>query len=127
MNRKPAPGSGSSPLTVGQARLLARHRRGILRLAEVLGAKSGVHPNGLMFVLAGQRSNMASVIGELFPSVALGKETVIVPGLATELPKWIERMAVSGPVWDCTASSTGIPVLLIDDLDAIALLRFPTI
>jgi hypothetical protein len=127
MALKPAPGSGSTPLTVGQARLIARHRRGILRLAEVLAAKSGVHPNGLMFVLAARQSNIASVIRELFPGAIAVKDTVVVPGLVEELTKWIERLAVSGPVWDCTASSTGIPVLLIDDLDAIALLRFPTI
>jgi len=126
MALKPAPGSGSSPLTVGQARLLDRHRRGLSRLPEVLAAKSGGHPNGLMFVLAGRGSHIASVIRELFPTVALCNDAVVVPGLAAELPRWIERLAVSGPVWDCTASSTGIPVLLIDGLDAMALLRFPT-
>jgi len=125
MALKPAPGSGSTTLTIGQAHLLARHRRGILRLASVLSAQSGVHPNDLMFVLAGQRSNIAGVIQELFPNVALCKDAVVVPGLATELPKWIERLAVSGPVWDCTSSAQGISVILVDDSNVMALGRLP--
>jgi hypothetical protein len=123
MNRKPAPGSGSSPLTVGQVRLLARHRRGLLRLAQVLAAKSGVCPADLMFVLANSQSQFASAVRELFPNTLRVKEAVIIPGLAKELAKWIERLAVSGPVWNSTASSEGIPVILIDDENTMALVR----
>ena len=92
----------------------------------MLGARAGVHPNGLMFVLAGRGSHVAGVIRELFPTVALCNDAVVVPGLAAELPKWIERLAVSGPVWNSTTSSEGVPVILIDRLDAMTLLQFPT-
>ena len=125
MALKPAHRSGSHPLTVGQAHLLAQHRRGLLRLAEVLGARAGVRPDGLMFVLAARQSNIASVIQELFPNVALSKDAVLVPGLATELPKWIERLAVSGPVSDCTSSAQGISVILVDNSNVMALRRLP--
>jgi len=114
-----------SELRESLARLLAGHRRGVVRLAKVLGARAGVHPNGLMFVLAARQSNIASVIRELFPSVALSKEGVIVPGLASELPKWTERLEVSGPVWNCSVSPEGIPVVLIDDSNDMALCRLP--
>ena len=117
--------TGSSRLTDAQACLLDRHRRGILRLASVLGAKSGVHPDGLMFVLADLQSHVASAIRELLPTAAPLKEAVVVPGLAMELPKWIERLAVSGPVWDCTALDTGILIIVIDEANTMAVFRLP--
>jgi hypothetical protein len=123
MAPKPRPKSASSGLTEGQTRLLDRHRRGILRLASTLGAKSGVRPDDLMFVLAGRQSNMASVVRELFPGVLAERDAVVVPGLAKELTKWIERLAVSGPVWDCTTSSAGLPVIVIDAANTMALIR----
>jgi hypothetical protein len=96
-----------SPLTTGQVRLLDRHRRGLARLAGVLAAKLGRAPADLMFVLAHDASKVSSVAREqLGQQVVTGSEAVIVPGLATELPTWIDRLALAGPVRDCMCRSS---------------------
>jgi hypothetical protein len=123
MAMKTRPHLGSSASTEAQLRLLGRHRRGILKLADLLTAKSGVRSDALMFVLAAQRSNVASVIREVFPGALPAKESVVIPGLATELPKWIERLALSGPLVDCVTVDRGILVIVIDDANAMALSR----
>jgi hypothetical protein len=76
-----------------------------------------------MFVLAAERSNVARVIRALFPSVVAAKGSVVVPGLATELSKWIERLALSAPLVDCVTVDSGILIIVIDDANAMALYR----
>jgi len=113
-----------SPLTGAQARLLERHRRGLARLARVLAAKTGRAPAGIMFVLAHQGSNVGTLAREqLGDSVVNGSEAVIVPGLATELRTWVERLALAGPVYDSTSGLAGIAVLVIDQHDEVGLVR----
>ena len=115
-------------LTAGQARMLARHRRGLARLARVLSGKIGRDPTDLMFVLAHERSNVGSIAREQRAGrVVAGTEAIIVPGLATELPTWVERLALAGPVHDCTNGLAGVVVIIIDEHNDMAVCRLAAV
>ncbi len=112
--------------TLAQIRLLERHRRGLARLAHVLAAKTGRAPAEIMFVLAHQESNVGMLAREQLGEGALpGSDAVVVPGLAQELPSWIARLALAGPLHDCTSGPAGIGVIVIDEHDEMALCRIP--
>jgi len=77
-----------------------------------------------MFVLAHEQSNVGSIAREQLGERALpGSHAVVVPGLATELRRWVERLALSGLVYDCTSGSMGISVIVIDEHDEMVLAR----
>ena len=115
------PWPARTEITLAQSRLLGRYRNGLLRLADVFSARSGVSPAKMMFVIADQRSGVGAVIRELCPSIP--KDVVVLPGLEGELIAWIERLALSRPVWDCSGSSEGTAVIVIDGDGHQALLR----
>ncbi|MEI9948254.1 MAG: hypothetical protein WDO74_04570 [Pseudomonadota bacterium] len=111
-------------LTSAQAELLTRYRRGLVRLAGVLAVKLGVNPTDVIFLLAHERSKVGVVVqGQLGGRVLPGSLAVVVPGLVQELPTWIERLALSGPVYDCTRSEQGVAVLVFDEHNEMTLVR----
>lgn len=116
--------SASSGLTPGQVRLLKRHQRGLLMVAHVLAAKVGRAPTDLMFVIAHRESNVGRLAQEqLGGRLVAGSEAVVVPGLASELVTWLTRLALAGPVVDCTSASAGIAIIVIDHHDEMTLVR----
>jgi hypothetical protein len=108
-------------LTDGQAGLLERHRSGLLRLAAELARRSGVGLTDIMFTLADRNGRIGRALSAAVPGPAIGP--VVLPGRAAELDVWVERLAVHGPVWDFTGGSTGIPVIVIDADDSMAVVR----
>lgn len=113
-------------LTAGQTRLLHRHGRGLARLARVLSTKVARAPTEIMFVVTHERSNVGSIAGlQLGLQVVTGSDAIIVPGLTRELPTWIARLALAGPVYDCMSDSAGIAVVVIDEHNEMALCRLP--
>jgi hypothetical protein len=117
-----------SALTGAQARLLQRHQRGLGRLAGVLSAKAGRDPTEIMFVLAHRDSNVGTLAREqLGDRVVGGSEAVVVPGLATELDTWLARLALAGPVYDCTSGLVGIAVVVIDERNEMAVCRLSAV
>jgi len=108
-------------LTGRQAQLLERHNGGLLRAASVLAAKNGMAPADIMFTLADRGGRIGRALGAALPIASIGP--VVLPGRAAELTGWVERLAVHGPVWDLQDGSTGIPVIVIDERDAMAVVR----
>ena len=54
-----------------------------------------------------------------------GVDAIVVPGLVSELPRWVSRLALAGPVVDCTNSSNGLLVIVIDRSGATSLCTLP--
>jgi hypothetical protein len=108
-------------ITTAQAQLLARHNGGLLRAASMLAAKNGMAPADVMFTLADRGGRIGRALGAAVPVSAIGP--AVLPGRAAELDAWVQRLALHGPVWDCTGGSTGIAVVLIDEHDAMAVVR----
>lgn len=108
-------------LTGRQAQLLERHNGGLLRAASVLAAKNDMAAADIMFVMAERRGRIGGALGAALPLAAIGP--VVLPGRAAELQAWIQRLAVHGPIWDCTGANEGIAIILIDQHDAMALCR----
>lgn len=52
-----------------------------------------------------------------------GADAVVIPGLTCELVPWIERLALAGPVVDCTQSDEGVPIVVVDECNEMALCR----
>jgi hypothetical protein len=117
---KPAP-DVQHVLTAAQAWLLERHKNGLLRAASTLSAKNGMAPTDMMFTLADRKGRIGRVLGDAVPVSAIGP--VALPGRAAELNAWVQRLAVHGPVWDLSGPITGIPVIVIDEHDAMAVVR----
>ena len=103
-------------LTAGQVRLLERHGRGLRRLADTLAAKNALAPMDIMFVVADAAGRIGAALRAALPVASVGP--VVLPGRAAELHAWVERFAAHGPVWD--QSGAGIPVVVIDEHDAMA-------
>ena len=77
-----------------------------------------------MFVVADARGRIGGTLRVSLPLSSIGP--VVLPGRAAELEGWIERLALQGPVWDCTGGSKGgIAVILVDEGDAMAVARIP--
>jgi len=105
-------------LTAGQGQLLKRYERGLRRLADALSAKNALAPADVMFVLAAAEGRIGGALRVALPVAAIGP--VVLPGRAAELHAWVKRLAARGPVWDLRGSSSGIPVVVIDEHDAMA-------
>ena len=105
-------------LTDAQAQLLDRHKTGLLRAASSLAGKNGLHPHDVMFVLADRSGRIGRALSAAVPIASIGP--VVLPGRADALEDWVQRLAMHGPVWDLTHGSLGIPVVLIDQHDAMA-------
>src|SRR5687767_368690 len=118
-----ASGTRAAVLTQAQARLMKRHRAGLLRLAGELATRKGIAPTDLMLVLAHRGSCLGHAIGRFTEGRPASRDALVLPGLARELPTWLERLAVVGPIWDCTSSADGVPVIVVDDLGTMALCR----
>ncbi len=108
-------------LTVGQRHLLKRHERGLLRLAVELAARNGLEATEVMFVLADRKGRLGRALSTALATASIGP--VVLPGRAFEREAWVEGLAVHGPVWDFTDGSAGIPVLVVDEHDAMAVVR----
>lgn len=107
-------------LTAAQARLLERHERGLRRLAGELAARRNMDVAEIMFTIADRNGRIGRALSAALPT-SIGP--VVLPGRAAELDAWVERLAVRGPVWDFTAGADGIPVIVIDERDSIAVVR----
>ena len=117
-----------SELGAGQARLLRRHRTGLVRVAQVLARKRGRVTTEIMFLLAHQDSRLGSQVREqLGASVIRGREAVVVPGAAEDLARWLERLALGGAIVDCAGNESGVPVIVIDKTDAMAFCRLASV
>lgn len=115
-------------LIAGQAALLRRHRRGLVRVARLLAARSRRDTTEIIFLLAHQDSRVGRLAREQLGGWVIGgKAAVVVPGVAKDLPRWLERLALAGPVVDCTAGGRGVAVIVIDEDDAMALCRVPLV
>lgn len=101
-------------LTAAQARLLKRHRRGLVRLAGTLSARLDCEPTDLILLLADTASRVGAAAGERLGLPAV-TDVMVIPGLARDLPRWIARLALAGPVHDCTMSDIGVVVIVIDE------------
>lgn len=108
-------------LTEAQARLLARHARGLRRLAGSLAVKNGFRPEEIMFVLADRTGRIGRAISATLSIASIGPS--VLPGRAAELDAWVERLAIHGPVWDLSGVTTGIPVVVVDADDVMAVVR----
>ena len=108
-------------LTDAQAGLLERHKGGLLRAASMLAARNSMAPTDIMFVLADCKGRIGRALAAAIPSASIGP--VLLPGRAAELDAWVERLAQHGPVWDLRSASLGIPVIVIDAHDAMAVVR----
>ena len=112
-------------LTSDQSRLLRHHRRGLERLTRLMATRSGIIPAQLLLVLAHRQSCLGDAISR-FSTERLGsKEAVVLPGLMSELPTWLARLALAGPVVDCTDSEAGVSVIVVDAQGEMALWRLP--
>ncbi len=109
-------------LTQAQARLLERHQRGIVRLAMVLSEKRGSEPIEVMVLLAHRNSNVGGVAREHL-AVPGTTDVIVIPGILHDLHMWLERLAVSGPVYDCAVGEDGIVVIVIDENGEMALCK----
>jgi hypothetical protein len=110
-------------LTEAQVRLLDRHERGLRSVASELANRNGLAPKDIVFILADRKGRIGRALGAAVSVSAIGP--VVLPGRAAELQAWIQRLAVQGPVWDCTATDDGIAAIVIDHDDAMALCRVP--
>jgi hypothetical protein len=108
-------------LTTGQTALLDRHRRGLLRLASELATRNGLNSHDIMFTIADRNGRTGRALSAALPGLAIGP--VVLPGRAVELDAWVKRLALHGPVWDFTRGSIGIPAIVIDADDAMAVVR----
>jgi len=108
-------------LTRGQTGLLDRHRTGLLRLASELARRNGLNSGDIMFTIADRNGRIGHALSAALPGTAIGP--VVLPGRAVELDAWVERLALHGPVWDFSGGSTGIPVVVIDADDVMAVVR----
>lgn len=109
-------------LTVGQARLLSCHRQGLERAAVELAWRNAIRPIDIMFVLADRKGRIGRTLAKALPVTSIGP--VVLPGRARELEAWVEHLALYGPLWEFSDGSTGIPVVVIDSDDLMAVLRF---
>ncbi|MEI9942200.1 MAG: hypothetical protein WDO69_33710 [Pseudomonadota bacterium] len=108
-------------LTVGQRHLLKRHERGLRRLASELAHRNALEAVDIMFVLADRKGRIGRAFSAAVSIASVGP--VVVPGRTAELAAWVEPLSVHGPVWDFTDGSAGIPVLVVDEHDAMAVVR----
>lgn len=108
-------------LTLAQARLLERHRQGLLRLAAELAQRSGMETGDIVFTVADRQGRIGRALSAALPAASIGP--VVLPGRAAELSAWVERLAVHGPVWDLTGGASGIALVVIDADDVIAVVR----
>jgi hypothetical protein len=109
-------------LTPAQARLLEQHRRGLVRLVQTLCDRRGCEPGELVVLLAHKASRPGRALcGHV--DLTTRNDSLVVPGLARELPAWTAQLALSGPVYDCTTSSEGVAVIVIDEHGDMALCR----
>jgi hypothetical protein len=74
-----------------------------------------------MFTLADRKGRIGNALSAALPSSAIGP--VVLPGRAAELSGWVERLAMHGAVWDFRDGSIGIPVIVIDADDVMAVVR----
>lgn len=108
-------------LTESQAGLLARHRQGLSRLASTLAAKNGLASTDILLVLADRKGRIGHALNAVSRAGSIGP--AVLPGRAAELDAWVERLAVLGPVSNLTGGSTGIPVIVVDRDDSMAVVR----
>ncbi len=108
-------------LTEAQAQLLERHERGLRRLASELARRSAVEPVDIMFTIADRRGLIGKALSAALSTPAIGP--VVLPGRAVELAAWVGRFALHGPVWHFLGATTGIPVVVIDEHDVMAVVR----
>ena len=107
--------------TAEQAQLLKRHGRGLRRLADALSAKNGLRPEDIAFVLADAAGRIGEALRAALPVASV--DPVVLPGRAAELSAWLERLALHGPVWDLSGAIIGFPVIVVDEHDAMGLVR----
>jgi hypothetical protein len=87
----------------------------------MLAARNSMAPTDIMFVLADPAGRIGGALRAAVPVAAIGP--VVLPGRAAELSAWTQRLALHGPVWDLSEGTTGIPVVVIDVHDAMAVVR----
>lgn len=111
-------------LTDTQACLLERHERGLRRLAATLAQRNGMRSADIMFTLADRKGRIGRALSAALSMASIASiGPIVLPGRAAELAAWVERLAVHGPVWDFTDGSPGIPVIVIDANDTMAVVR----
>jgi hypothetical protein len=108
-------------LTDGQTKLLERHERGLRRLASELETRNGLTSGDIMFVIADPKGRIGDALSAALPMPTIGP--VVLPGRAADLDAWVERLALHSPVWDFTEGPAGIPVIVIDEHDAMAVVH----
>jgi hypothetical protein len=118
---RPARPTVQHALTELQAQLLARHKGGLLKAASRLAMKNGMAPTDILFVLADSTGRIGGALRAVVPVASIGP--VVLPGRATDLHAWVARLAIHGPIWDLRGGPLGIPVLVIDEHDAMAVVR----
>ena len=104
-----------------QSRLVKRHKRALLRLAQQLAQRSGVDAVAIMFVVADARGRIGGALRAALPLPTIGP--VVLPARAEQLEAWVEQLARYAPVWDLRGTSDGLVVILIDEKDAMAVTR----
>ncbi len=83
----------------------------------------GTHATFIL-LLAHERSKVGVVVREQLGGTVLRRSVaIVVPGLVQELPTWVERLALSRPVYDCTRSEQGVKVLVVDEHNEMTLVR----
>src|SRR5665213_3024769 len=102
-------------LTSDQSRLLRRHQRRLERLTRLMATKSGIVAAKLLLVRAHRQSCLGDAIARLSTERFGSKEAVVLPGLTSELPAWLARLALAGPIVDCTDGEAGVSVIVVDE------------
>ena len=105
-------------LTEAQCRLVKRHERALLRLADELVRRSGFDASSMAFVLADARGRTGGALRAAMPLATIGP--VVLPGRAAQLHSWVEQIARFTPVWDFQGRADGLVVIVVDQNDAAA-------
>jgi hypothetical protein len=108
-------------LTESQSRLVKRHERALLRLADELARRNGFDVWSIMFVIADTRGRIGGALRAAVPLPSIGP--VVLPARAAQLEAWAAELGKHAPVWDLQGARDGISVIVIDEKDAIAVTR----
>jgi hypothetical protein len=101
---------------------MERHRRGLARLVTALAQKQGYDASEVLVVLAHRASRIGCAAQEHL-DLSGTNDVIVIPGLLRDLPAWIERMALTGPVYDHAGNDDGIAVIVVDATGEMALCR----
>lgn len=105
-------------LTESQSRLVKRHERALLRLADELARRNGFDAFSIMFILGDTRGRIGGALRAAVPAPAIGP--IVLPGKTEQLQAWVEQLARYAPVWDLQSTVAGVVAIVIDENDSMA-------